>query len=48
MLPEPLEVQLEPIEAEHVQLTPVSTAGTMSVTVAPIASLGALLVTVIV
>lgn len=48
MLPEPLALQLEPTDAEQVQVTPVKTAGKMSVTVAPIASLGPLLVTVIV
>jgi len=48
MFPEPLAAQLEPAEAEHVQETPVSVPGKVSLTVAPVTWLGPLLVTVIV
>src|SRR5262245_14649616 len=41
-------LQLPPSDAAHVHVTPVSAAGKTSVTVAPIASLGPLLVTTIV
>ena len=49
MLPVPLAVlQAEPDDAVHVQATPVSTLGMVSVTVAPVTGLGPSLVTVIV
>src|SRR5512139_2494073 len=47
MLPKPLAVQLDPGDAAHVHVTPVSTAGSVSVTLLPIASSGPLLVTLI-
>src|SRR5437763_738173 len=48
MLPAPLAVQLDPGDAAHVQLTLVSVAGKVSLTVVPGASLGPLLLAVIV
>jgi hypothetical protein len=48
MLPLPLAEQDEPPEAEHVQLTPVTDAGNVSVTVALVASLGPVLETTMV
>jgi hypothetical protein len=46
MLPLPLAGQLDPAEALQVQATPVRLAGKVSPTVAPVATLGPLLVTV--
>ena len=48
MLPLPEAVQLEPADAVHVQVTPVKLAGIVSLTVAPVTSLGPLFVATIV
>src|SRR2546425_100546 len=47
-LPLPLAGQLEPAEAAHVHVTPLSWAGKLSVTVAPVTALGPALVATIV
>src|SRR5437016_5569800 len=47
-LPLPLAGQLDPADAAHVQVTPVSWAGNASLTVAPVTALGpALLATIV-
>lgn len=48
MLPAPLAEQLAPPEFEQVQVTPVSAAGKLSVTIAPVTSLGPVFDTTIV
>src|ERR671931_1350248 len=48
ILPLPLAGQLDPAEAAHVQVTPETCAGKLSVTVAPVTALGpALLATIV-